>query len=90
MTDALSVAGNVADFVGAGTTSFNCTTLAGNNQVGGGANITVTQATTAGCGVSVVYTYDAPVTPPVAIPEPASMALVGLGMLGLAAVRRRK
>lgn len=29
-------------------------------------------------------------TPPVTVPEPASMALVGLGMMGLAAVRRRK
>ncbi len=33
-----------------------------------------------------VYTQD----PPVTVPEPASMALVGLGMMGLAAIRRRK
>lgn len=60
LSDVFSAAGNVADFTGTGTTSFSCTTLAGNSQVGGGANIAINQATTAGCGVSVVYTYDVP------------------------------
>jgi len=39
-------------------------------------------------GVEARYVYTP--TPPTTVPEPASMALVGLGMMGLAAVRRRK
>lgn len=39
-----------------------------------------------GAQARYVYTQD----PPVTVPEPASMALVGLGMMGLAAIRRRK
>ncbi|MBL8457848.1 MAG: PEP-CTERM sorting domain-containing protein, partial [Zoogloea sp.] len=46
------------------------------------------QTTTAGCGASIVYDFTP--TPPTRVPEPASMALVGLGMMGLAAIRRRK
>lgn len=80
-------ASDLSQFIGTGTTSFTCESLVVNTQSGGGGNIRVTQATQAGCGLSVAYTYDTPSNP---TPEPASMALVGLGMLGLAAVRRRK
>ncbi len=90
-TDTLSF--NAADlnaFIGTGTTSFTCESGVVNTQAGGGGNIVVTQSTSAGCGLSVVYTYDVPTPPPANVPEPASMALVGLGMMGLAAIRRRK
>lgn len=90
-TDSLLI--NVSDlsaFIGTGTTTFTCDSLVANSQAGGGGNITVVQNTQAGCGLNVVYTYDVPTNPPAQVPEPASMALVGLGMMGLAAIRRRK
>jgi opacity protein-like surface antigen len=90
-TDTLSLtAANLAAFIGNGTTTFTCESGVSNTQNGGGGNIVVTQSTSAGCGLSVVYTYDVPTPPPANVPEPASMALVGLGMMGLAAIRRRK
>jgi opacity protein-like surface antigen len=89
-TDTLSLsAANLAAFIGTGTTTFTCESAVSNTQSGGGGNINVLQSTEAGCGLNVVYTYDVP-TPPTNVPEPASMALVGLGMMGLAAIRRRK
>jgi len=89
--DSLSVsAADLAAFIGTGTTSLLCESGVSNTQNGGGGNITVTQATTAGCGITVVYDYTVAAPPPAPIPEPASMALIGLGALGLAAVRRRK
>ena len=83
-------AADLSAFIGTGTTSFTCDSLVSNSQAGGGGNITVVQNTQAGCGLNVVYTYDVPTNPPAQVPEPASMALVGLGMMGLAAIRRRK
>lgn len=72
---------------GGGQFSITCESLSGISLTGGGGNVGSTQATTAGCGASIVYDYT-PTTN--RVPEPASMALVGLGMMGLAAIRRRK
>lgn len=73
---------------GGGTFSISCESLSGLAVLGGGGNVGATQTTTAGCGASIVYDFTP--TPPTRVPEPASMALVGLGMMGLAAIRRRK
>jgi len=72
---------------GGGAFSLGCTSLSGISILGGGGNISTHQSTEAGCGGSITYTYTAR---QVDVPEPGTLALLGLGIMGLGAMRRKR
>ena len=68
--------------------AVTCESLSGLALQGGGGNVNSSQQTTAGCGASIEYTFDA-APPPQPMPLPAPLALLGLGRVGLGIARRR-
>ncbi len=70
---------------GGGSFTLSCESADEKEVVGGNGSVSVGLVTQSGCGATVVYDYT-----PHRVSEPASLVLAGLGMMGLAAIRRRK
>lgn len=82
-------AAHFESFIGTDAFELNCESSASNATTGGGGNVAVTQSTRAGCGAKVTYTYTEAPREPNPVPEPGSLALLGLGLVGLAGLRRK-
>lgn len=78
-------------FIGTGVIStIGLGTFGGYSVLGGGGNVDASVSTFAGANLTVDYNYTVAPTGPVGVSEPGSMAILALGLAGVAVRRKKK